>query len=397
MVTAPAVRRVALLDGAQRIDLAIPLTSTVGDALAQAGVDGRSADVVLIGSAAGIGPHTRVADLADGALVTVLHPDRGHPRGTPAPAPVPSRATTERVGRWGLVAASVLVVGVVLLLGHGRHGAGATHLAVLTASAAVGAVAIAGTVVAGLHTRATLAATGAWASALAGVWGLGLGLAWDARLCAALTVAAVPLAVRALPGLVLRLPDELLLDSPRFMETRWSVRMPEVTDPGAVDGQAISARVLAARQARSSATALLAATGAAALPAAVGTRPGQGLVLVGQVALLLCYAAATSLLGRASTSAVQRWALRATAAVPCALGVALTLNVAERRLDPAVAAALLGVGVATALVAPAIARGARSLVLSRAADIAEALVIALALPAGLLAGGAVQVARAVAA
>ncbi|QGQ19958.1 hypothetical protein GC089_12955 [Cellulomonas sp. JZ18] len=447
MTTAPP-RRIAVLDGERRLDVALPATGTLAEALGAVGVALDDPGLTLLVGDRRAEAGTPVADLEDGALVTVV--DRA------AEPADPRRAARERrvAGRGGIAPAwwALLALGAVAavldLVAPGLLSArwtppAAVLLAVaavvtavlaarrtedlpaalrvatpvaLAAAAAVtvvpdgwtgtdvlGAVTAAATVavlgLAGVALaepgpwRASFAAVAAVAAGVAALWGLTLLLAWPAQAAAALTAGAVPVALRALPAALLQVDEGYFMDYGRYLRNRWSVRGAVPADPGPVDGDEVRAHVVAASAARVTATVVLAAVGALALPAAVPPHPAGALVVGGTVALVLCYLVGLLLLARTENVPGLRWVVRGSAAVAAVVGLRAVAATTGPDSATLVAGLLALVGVASAVVAVPLGRGARSLGLSRTGDVLQGMATVLALPAALLAAGGLELVR----
>lgn len=204
---------------------------------------------------------------------------------------------------------------------------------------------------------------------------------------AALLLGAVPLVLRALPALVLDVPDDQLLDTDLVARTVSRVRAERTRPLGRVNTRLLRREVTAAETRRDVLVVLLAVlapvsaavlllTGPGAAPAAIAAP-----VAVGLVAVVL------ALQPRVARGAMPRRAPR-VGAVMTAGTLLLVLPGALRA-----AAVLIGVGVALSLVAALVARGRRSLGLSRAGDALEGLAAVLALPAALIGAGVVELLR----
>ncbi|WP_159806866.1 ROK family protein [Cellulomonas citrea] len=246
----------------------------------------------------------------------------------------------------------------------------------------------------GARSRGALGAAAVVLLASALVWAVVLFVGWGPQVAAAVTVGAVPLALRALPSTLLDVPDGYFIDYEASMGTRWSIRGRVPADPGPVDGAGIGGQVQAATAARTSGTLVLSVLGAVSLPFAVPAEPAGGLVLGGRIALLICYATAMTLLARSVGVRGLHWAPRGSAAVAVVVGARLALDALPATGAALAACAALLAGLVVAGLVVLVGRGARSLVLSRTADIAETLTIALSLPAGLLAGDLIDHLRA---
>jgi len=290
-----------------------------------------------------------------------------------------------------VMAPAIVGVGAAALAAP-RGEVGGTHLLIVAAALAA-AVLFA---LAAAADRATLsrAAFGVVAVACAGfaaVWGLVLALGWDSRTGAAVVVGAVPLGLRALPGVLFSVPDSWLVDVERYQETRWSVRdrPPAVLDR--VDAAQVRAKVRGAVGARVVGTVLLSGVGAVALPFAVPAGSVSAVVRGGQIGLVVCYAAAMTLLARSAGVRHLHWVPRASAVVAVAVGVRLASLTGSALTLAALGSLLAGLVAVVGVVV--LGRGGTSLVLSRTGDVVEAVALALCLPAGLLAGDVVDAVR----
>lgn len=442
----PEPRRIAVLDGARRLDLALPPGGTVGDALDRAGLqlDGQRVPFDDAGRPADL---TRpVADLADGALLAVVDltepaPEQVRDRGAAAhdapgelapwwlmaalavPLVVLLRDAVGARAVWAVVVlAGCALVGAVVAArrppvdGAGRAArvagpaalavaavvaalpgvpAGGAQLVVLTGCLAAGLLLVV-TVVADpeARSRGALGAAAVVLLASALVWAVVLFAGWGPQVAAAVTVGAVPLALRALPSTLLDVPDGYFIDYEASMGTRWSIRGRVPADPGPVDGAGIGGQVQVATAARTSGTLVLSVLGAVSLPFAVPAEPAGGLALGARIALLICYATAMTLLARSVGVRGLHWAPRGSAAVAVVVGARLALDTLPATGAALAACAALLAGLVVAGLVVLVGRGARSLVLSRTADVAETLTIALSLPAGLLAGDLIDHLRA---
>ncbi|QCB94237.1 hypothetical protein [Cellulomonas shaoxiangyii] len=447
MSTAPP-RRFAVLDGDRRLDVALPATGTLGDALGAAGVlldDPRL--TVLVGDRPA-DRATPVTDLEDGVLLTVVDPV--------ASVPDPRRAARARrvAGRgadtaawWALLALAAVAAAldvaapglldhrtsllVAALLGVAALGTaalaarrsddlpaplrvatpvalvvgaaltlvpdawyGASVLDVLTAAMTVGVLGVAGVALADAGPwRAAFGAVAAIAAGVAAVWGLTLLLGWPVQAAAAITAGAVPVALRAVPAALLQIDEGYFMDYARYLRNRWSVRGTVPADPGPIDGADIRAHVAAASAARVTATVALALVGALALPAAVPVHPAGGFVVGGTVALVLCYLLGLLLLQRTESMPALRWVVRASTVVAAVVGLRALAATAGPGTELLVAGLLALVGVGAAVVAVPLGRGARSLGLSRTGDVLQGMATVLALPAALLAAGGLELVR----
>lgn len=425
----------AVLDGDRRIDLVASGSMMLGEVLDSAGIRRQRGQLrALDGSVAA--PGTLVADLADGALLTVVDPSAGV-----APGRRESAVASRRVvGPWwalaavGLVTASVAamlgpaswrlagaavlgvmaVVGVVAAVRHRppqavgaaapavvgvaavvvavpRDELGSVHLAVLASAFVVATLAaLAAATCRAAQSRAAFGVVAIVCGGLAAVWGLVLVLGWDARMAAAVTAGAVPLALRALPGALFSVPDGWLIDVERYQDTRWSVRDRAPAVLNTVDDAQVRVKVRGAADARVAGTVLLSGAGAVALLFAVPTGSASAVVRGGQIGLVVCYAAAMMLLAR-SAGRYLHWVLRASVVV--AVVVAIRWWGPTGPMLTVAAVGVFTAGLIAVVVAVVVSRGGRSLVWSRAGDVVEAAALAFCLPAGLLAGDVVEALR----
>ncbi|WP_309134931.1 hypothetical protein [Cellulomonas sp.] len=447
MTTAPP-RRFVVLDGDRRLDLALPPTGTLADALGAAGVALDDPRLTLLVGDRAADAATPVTDVEDGTLLTVVDPG-ARPTETRREARVRRLAGrgADTPAWWALLALAALAVALDVLAPDllGRHGSagaagllalgalstavlaarrtddlptalrvatptvlavaaavtlvpdawyGATVLDVATAAAAVGVLGVAGVALADARAwRASFGAVAGVAAGVAAVWGTTLLLGWPAQAAAALTAGAVPVALRALPAALLQIDEGYFMDYGRYLRNRWSVRGTVPADPGSVDGEQMREHVRAASAARATATVTLAAVGALALPAAVPLHPAGGLVVGGTIALVVCYLLGLLLLARTESVPALRWVVRASAVVAAVVGLRTLTATVGADTQTLVAGLLAVVGVAAAVVAVPLGRGARSLGLSRTGDVLQGMGTVLALPAALLAAGGLELVR----
>lgn len=313
---------------------------------------------------------------AGGALVLTVLPPRVGARAATLVAPVlafaaaavlvaPDDAPTRRAALVaGLLAAAVVAGGRQVVTRAARHGddEAAVVLAVLAALAGTQLVAL-----------------------LVGV---------PAAAGAAVLLGALPLVLRSLPRLVLPVPDDELIDVAHVSRTAPSVRAPAAGPMRRVDGGRVRGDVGRAERRKDAAVVAVSLLAAALAPVVLvavtpGTPAGWG-----ATATAVAVAVAFALVPRAARGAVGRWAPR-LAAVVVAVAVAAVLP-DDGLLRVALATAALAlVALVLALVVPLV-RGWRSVPASRAADAVESLVVVLALPAGVVAAGLVQLLRQVA-
>jgi hypothetical protein len=452
--TSVSRRRIALLAGDHRYDLAVPLDDTLEEivhGLGLAFVAGRHALVDASGRTAA--PTSRADELGDGALLTLIELDAATPE--PRRRVRRPRDLAERGTAWwllgvaglllaGLVIAdagsgmllpdvAVRVLAGILLAGGAAASAllwvahaptdtpasalsmlapvvvafaggailappllpGAGHLAVtaglLAAGILVGLLAV-------VLTRPRLRAGARTATVvllvLAAVWGATLFLGAGPVAAAAISAGLVPLGLRALPSTLLEVPEGHHIDYRHFMTSRWTVRGEIPQDPGPVAPTQVRAEV-----AESSARLLVGGVLLAAVPPLVVPLVLSGLgatdpfVFGGTVALLAALVLALLLTPRSAAHPVLRWAPRVSAALVLGeTAFAFAATGPSLVLTVAAGALLVLALTAAALVVP-IARGLSSLGWSRLADAGEWIAVAIALAAGLLAADALDFVR----
>ena len=226
------------------------------------------------------------------------------------------------------------------------------------------------------------------------IWGACLLLGLPATAAPAITLGAVPVALRALPSILLDVPPGMFIDYERFQRTRWSVRQQLPEPGGPVTMPAVSRLVDESSARLLVGTAVLCGAAALSAPFAVPAFDGDDpIVLGGQIGVLACAVLALLFGARRFSAPALHWLPRIAAVVVlCCVAASLA------RLGPGgwlvvLCALLLLAGLIAAAAAVPVARGARSLSWSRAADVFEWLAVALSLPAGLLAAGAIELLR----
>lgn len=442
-------RRVALIDGESRLDLVVPLHARVDDVLRAAGAAMQPGARVVGIAGREVPRATAMSALEDGVVLVVVDPSIVPP-GEEGRAAI-ARAATRVSAAWAVLAAGGGILALIRVLGgdalpgqvRGIVGVVALVAALLAANAVglrarprtatlapvVGVVALAFgggmAVVPDLPASTTLVAvfTGLLASAvvagvlgvvgltdalraqsrtativaavLAAIWGVALLLHLDPSAPAAVTLGLVPVAQRVLQSSLVDVAPGTFIDYDRFQSTRWTVRQAlpdEVRTIEADDADALVARSTARLTVG---TVLLVAAGSASAFAAIPTFAGDGpVVLGGRIALASTVVLSLLLSSRRSTVPFLRWVARAGAVAVVAAAVTALLPVFTPGLLVLVAGLLLLGGLGAALLVVPVGRGLRSLGWSRTGDVFEALATALSLPAGLLAAGAIEIARA---
>ncbi len=445
-------RRVVVQDADHRIDFTVPTSRTIADVLGAAGISLSEGSVALIDGDQQTDLGATVHDLSDGALLTVVDPTL-HPESTRthqhhathdargdvtwwllsatgvtglalaatgtlnrtwqpialaglalitlavAARPPVRPAQPHPTRRWTSAAADASrVIGPVLLavaaalslIPTGMHGSTQVTV-VIAAGTAAGVLLVAQLVLPQPATRAMIGTTARLAMVVAAVWAAVVYLGWTVQAGAALTVGLVPLAIRALPTTLLRLPQGYFVEYRRFLRNPWSVRG-RVPDPaGPIDPDWITGQVTQSHAARGSGTFVLAAIGAISLPFAVPGNGVGGLAAAGTAIMLTCYVLTLLLIVRPEASAMVRWSVRASAFVGLAIGARLLLGTIN---DPWIVALVLVLGglLAAALIAP-LARGFTSLSLSRIGDMVQGLAVVLSMPAAFVAANGVELVR----
>jgi hypothetical protein len=443
-------RRVVVLAPDRRIDVLLRLDDNLRQALTELGYpldSGRS--VVLDHQGRTVALGTPVTDLSDGALLAIVDPEARNlidERSRPAArsdAPVvgadlalPLAAIgilvivafigmteTPNSVRWlasGVVGVVAVAVGLVwasravqdrtvdaitvfapALL---AFGAGyvivpptlerATTVAVVTGLLAVAVViAVMVATVRVPRLRGALGSVLVIVTVLAVIWLLGLLAGVGPEAPAAVALGLVPIALRALPSTLLDVRPGYYIEYRQFLTSRWSVRGSIPESPGAVEVADLIDVIEVSSSRLVVGTVALSLVAAISAPVAVGVFAGASpLVLGGAIGLWCAVVLAMALLPRHAGTPVTRWAPRLAAAIVAAAAVpVLVSSLGDSDVLAAAGAVIIALAVAAALVP--IARGVRSLGVSRIADILEFLATVLALPAGLLAANAIEVVR----
>ncbi len=442
-------RRVALIDGDSRLDLVVPLRARVDDVLRAAGSDAVRGTRVVGIAGREIDRTTSMSSLDDGVVLVLVDPGASLPDAVARAAAAPNAVRVSAVS-WVLAAGGGILallrladgdalpsaalgpVAVLALLGAAiagsvfatrarsrtailapvvgvialAFGGGVAVVPPLPASGSLVAVftgLLAGAIVAGVigvvGATETLRAQSRTATivllVLAAVWGLSLLMHLDPSAPAAVTLGLVPVAQRVLQSSLVDVAPGTFIDYGRFQSTRWTVRQhlpDEVRTIEADDADALVERSTA--RLTIGVVLLISAGAASALTALPSFDTDNPVVLGGRIALATTVVLALLLGSRRSTVPFLRWVERAGAvAVIVAVLVALLPRVSPEMLVVS-AGILLVIALGSALLVVPVGRGLRSLGWSRTGDIFEALATALSLPAGMLAAGAVEIARA---
>ena len=451
-------RRVAVLDGAGRHELALAPHVTLADAVRSLGIELEEGRRLLVGPGGiEVPADRRAADLADGAVLALVDltervertPGVGERRRDEDDAPTAS-VWWILAGAGGLLATVALAapgaidatlrVALTLIAAGGavasatvwsrRAGAAAGAAGRLGAAAAFGPLALAfgagvvavpplpaatgilavftglcvAAVLAGLLAvvarlgivRAELGTVTLILLALAAVWGLALALDLPAFAPASVALGAVPVALRALPTTLIDVAPGTFIEYRRFQTSRWAVRQQLPAEVGPIESAAAHDLVGRASARLRGGTALLSIVAAVTAPFALPEfDPAAPLVFAGRIALATCVVLALLLGARRSSAPALHWMPRAAALVVAAVALVGALRAAGPLFLTVLAGAALLLGVAIAAAIVPMGRGARSLVWSRVGDVFEWLAVVLALPAGLLAADTIGVLRGV--
>ncbi len=445
-------RKIALMSADRRLDVALPLVGTLGDALSDLGYSIQHGHQVVLDRA---GNEARLgatgADLQDGALFAIVDL---HQRGAVDAARARSAEveTARTVLWWLLGVVAVLLAAVALLTSPGALGPAEPALGLLVAlGAAASAVAwglrrrtdataeglamlaplglafaagvlviprqlvagdqlavITGVLLAGIlaalltatvsggRPRSSAGTATIILLALAGVWGVALLLGWGIPAAAAVSAGAVAPALRFLPTTLVNVPEGHHIDYRHFMSNRWTVRGAIPETPDRVSMPAVREIVHESSARLLTGTVLLSLIAAASVPFALpALAAGNPFVFGGAVAFLAALLVMLVLTPRHTPSPVLRWVPRAAAAlilVEITVGVSGAFGVTVLLIA---ASGLLLAGIVAAAVIVPVGRGASSLVWSRLADILESTAVAVAFPAALLASDALSFLRGV--
>ena len=448
-------RRVTVVDGADRREILVSTQSPLSDSLRNEGIDLESRSVVVIAADGSRIDVSRVSTVQDGALLTVVEP-RAAGRGAPTPRRKAVAGPYDFAPALWVVAASVTVIVTlvsVLAPAGARASADAPDPDVLrylaagvfaalcvmsifaTGRAAVGfsptsfivpamlgfsagflaippelaasvhlaifaGLAAAALAQAGVHVRAagTIAsgATGLVTitiAVLAALFGAVLVLGFDASVAAALAAGAAPVALRVLPSICLDIPEGQLIEYGEFMRNRWTVRgaIPDGSHP--VTANEMRPTMTSARVQFRAGTVLFAVIPAITIPMLL-VAPGTGAISdIATIVLVSAIIVSFLFSPRRANTPLLRWAPRVGA-----LLVALEFTVISGANDPGLvglvsAGAALFVALVIAATMVPIARGTRSLGISRTADIFENLATAFSFPAAFVAATMIDILR----
>ena len=165
---------------------------------------------------------------------------------------------------------------------------------------------------------------------LAAVWGLTLLLHWEEPAAAAISLGAVPLALRALPSTLVNLPEGYFIDYKHFIGNRWTVRGAIPESPGAIRVETVRAVVDGSSARLVAGAAVLSIVAAVFAPIAL-LRPwgSDPFVVTGGIVLMVCVEVSLLLTPRHTTGLLLRWMPRAAAAVVLVVAAQLALTTLE--------------------------------------------------------------------
>ena len=451
-LTLPERRRIAIISGDQRVDLAIPLEDSLGEVLQAVGYTiepGRH--VVLERSGAEAKLSARGSDLVDGAMYSIIDlrtqlattrngrsgaalRDRGALWWMLAMVAVvavgaqvvsPASDSVDAALQRGLTSGALGIAAVVSAIVWARrhpndlNADAVSMLSPLALAFAAGFVMIPLSLAEGVHLAAlsglllaavlsalltsTIGGSRLRSSAgvatvillvLSAVWAVTLLTGMGIAAAAAISVGAVPLALRALPSTLLNIEDGYSINYEKFMGNRWTVRGTIPESPTEIAGPVVRGIVEDSTARLLAGTALLSTAPVILVPLALrGDWQSNPFIFGGSIGLLVTLVLALLLISRHTASPALRWIPRAAAAL-----VVVEVTVGVTAVAGSIALAFAAIGllfvalVAAAVLVP-IGRGARSLVWSRLGDILEALAIALSLPAALLAADVLSTVR----
>lgn len=242
--------------------------------------------------------------------------------------------------------------------------------------------------------RAQLGAIGAVVTGVGVVHIVAAMLGLPEATAAAFCMGAAPLVLRALPAMLIDVPAGMFIDFERHQQVRWAVReqMPEPVLR--VDGDRVGNLMRRSRARLQTVTIAACLTVVVFSPVALLPLDPQRLMeMIGRLCLAALVVLVLALSARRHGATVIAWTLRATAVfVLLVLAVGL-LGIFDSQTRILVTVGLLVLAVLIAVGSIPVARGLRSLYWSRFGDISEAIAVALCLPAGLVAGGMIDIIR----
>lgn len=454
-----SARKLAVVTNAGRFDLVVPILHPLSEALSSIGLEfepGRH--VILNQSGHEVDPETRAFDLEDGALLCVVDLSqrlgaRGQQRGTEMatdrqnlPPSIwwllgiaalmvtggiltqlngleDSRTPLLRLvfagflgvsaaaiaGLWMRRAGMALSVSAATLFAPGllAFAAGslttpnlykAPHLAVALGLCASATVFVFVAILAAARWQRSLASTTATVLLVfAGIWGLTLAIDWNATAATAICFALVLPVIRGIPATVLNLPEGYTIEYRALMSNRWTVRGAVPQRPGDVTMDVIRPYVDESNSRVTAATVLMSITAVISTPVLIPiVVSGPRLPAIGAAVCIVLTILGLLLLPRHATSR----SLRAVPRVAGGLAALLAVMVWGASLAPNHRVIWAGIALFAGLLALVVSipfsRGTKSLTWSRVADLLEALAVAFAPAAALVAAGTIEFVRAMA-
>lgn len=210
---------------------------------------------------------------------------------------------------------------------------------------------------------------------------------------AAALLGLVPLALRILPTFALQVPVTYLVDAAHVTRSALSVRGGPAQPSPALRNQVVEGAVGRGDRLLAAGTVALSATAALMTPFVLLGAPSSGIEGVGALVLVLLVAFALVSMPRTARSPASKAAPRTAAAVMLLALVVETAFVDRPSSVMGLACSLVVLGLLVAFVSGPIARGRRSVGLSRLTDGFEALAVTLSLPAALVTIGTIEAVR----
>lgn len=437
-------RRIALQAAGRVHDLAVPAQDALGSALIAMGLLPHDQERIIDPAGHAIELDTPAGDLREGGLYSIVAPaahstkaDEHSHHGAPALLPWALLAFGLLTLTFGVVlenrgggggaswAVAIACCGLLTLLAWGRGAEQAGYVWVPLAvggaaafvllwrldptatpqavAAGMATIAVGGALLTligeSTATRAIGAPIAIISAAIAAALFIGGLLDWNLLQTSVVIGAAACVGLRAVPYLVVKVDDGYHIDYGRFMLVRWTVRgrvppyLPHVeTETIRERMRTIEARLRVAMVYLSALTAVGMWAAAWHLDAASRLERISAAVVIALIGF------GVLLVSRKTTARELKVPLRVAAAAGSAGAAALAgvrSSAIAGNTAVIVAAALLLGGIIAATIAPALARGARSIGWSRMGDIVEAIAIAFVVPAALVSVGTIDILRGV--
>ncbi|MGO1511168.1 MAG: hypothetical protein ACTHW4_11425 [Actinomycetales bacterium] len=206
---------------------------------------------------------------------------------------------------------------------------------------------------------------------------------------AAVAVGVVPPLLMAMPALAIDVPDDQLIDLAHVSRDATAVRQEAPKAPAEVTAPRIRRVVTTARMRQNLVALLVCLLAVVLAPSVLGIVPVGGMRSWAATAAVLLLVVALLLVPRGAQSRMVRIVPRLTAFVVIAQ-IAWAAVVGGRAEALTVGVLAVVAALAVAGLAIAMARGISNVALARAGDIVQGLAVYLALPAGVVAAGAIQ-------